>query len=150
MHLAEQVRKVVVPIVEGQGAMLIDVAVRGDHGGRVVEIFVDTDEGVTTELCADISRAISRALDATALFQHRYHLVVSSPGMDRPLVFPRQYPKNIGRRMVVKMRGKDGVETIEGELVGADGERIVVRDTGGKEIEIPYAGILEAKVQMPW
>lgn len=150
MHLAEQVKNLVLPIVEGRGAMVIDIAVRGERGGKVVEVFVDTDEGVTTELCAEISRDISRALDATALFRHRYHLVVSSPGMDRPLIHPRQFPKNAGRPMVVKVRREGTVVTLEGKLAAADGERIALLMVDGATVEIPFGDILDARVKLPW
>jgi|SRR5947209_9825966 len=146
MPLPERIEEIARPVVESHDAYIIDVKVRGESGAKIAELFVDTDEGVTTGLCERISKELSGVLDAAELFRGRYHLVVSSPGVERPLRFPRQFPRNVGRTLKVKIRSGDAVEHVEGTLAGATGEEIQLGLTGENLRTIPYRDIIEARV----
>lgn len=151
MSLLEQIERIARPIVESKGAFLVDIAVRGQESTKVLEVFVDTDTGVTTDLCAEISREISTGLEATDLLQRRYHLVVSSPGLDRPLRFERQYQKNIGRRLSVRYRDEQHqTQRLDGELLSVSPENVVLRVDADDLRSIPFGSIIEAKVKTPW
>ncbi|MGA2623669.1 MAG: ribosome maturation factor [Bacteroidota bacterium] len=138
------------PIVEARGAILVDVSVRGGRGRKVVEVFVDTDEGTTTGLCAEISRDLSSALDQANIVQGRYDLVVSSPGIDRPLRFARQYPRNVGRTLVVKFRKDDRVEKVEGELIEVRPDGFVLQMKSNGPRNFLFDEIVEARVKPAW
>ncbi|TLY28992.1 MAG: ribosome maturation factor RimP [Ignavibacteria bacterium] len=146
MPLPERIEEIARPVVESHDAYIIDVKVRGESGAKIAELFVDTDEGVTTGLCERISKELSGVLDAAELFRGRYHLVVSSPGVERPLRFPRQFPRNVGRTLKVKIRSGDAVENVEGTLAGSTGEEIQLGLTGENLRTIPYRDIIEARV----
>ncbi len=146
IHIGDLAR----PIVEARGALLVDITVRGERSRRVVEVFIDTDQGATTELCAEISRDLSSALDRTNIVQGRYDLVVSSPGIDRPLQFARQYPRNVGRTLVVKFR-KDGlVQKAEGELIEVRPDGFVLRMKNKEPQNFLFDEIIEALVKPAW
>ena len=68
------------------------------------------------------------------------------PGVERPLRFPRQFPRNVGRTLKVKIRSGDAVEHVEGTLAGATGEEIQLGLTGENLRTIPYRDIIEARV----
>jgi len=148
--LKDEIVEIARPLVEARGAFLIDVSVHGERGGRAIEIFLDTDEGVTTQLCADVSRDLGSALDRTNMLNGRYNLVVSSPGTDRPLIFARQYPKNKGRTFVVKYRTSTGIERIEGKLIEAHPERIVLQVGDNESRTLLFDEILDARVKPLW
>jgi ribosome maturation factor RimP len=110
-----------------------------------VEIFADCDSGMTIEKCAIISRHVGKFLEQADLFDTKYTLEVSSPGFNRPLL-KRQYFKNIGRYLRVKMKNDT---VIEGMLSIAEENRIVLDIQEKKEIkkiEINYDDIDEAKL----
>lgn len=93
-----------------------------------LEVFVDSDSGMTFQKCQRISRHLEEYLDLEHPLGEQYVLEVSSPGVDRPLKFWRQYPRNIGRTVEVTTEG------------GAKHK--------GKLIEVtPLAIILEEKVR---
>ena len=150
MTVNEQIRGLVAPIVESKNAFLVDCSVRGDHGEKLVEIFVDTDTGVTTEQCSEISRDLSRALDATNLFSSRYHLVVSSPGLDRPLKFQRQYHHHIGKKLMIKYRNEEQIASIEGTLIEINDNEIVIQQSDDNTKSILLESIAEARVKPAW
>lgn len=124
---------------------VVDVLVSGKKLPRRVLVIIDGDEGVTIDDCADLSRILSKVFEDRAYFgDDNYLLEVSTPGLDHPLKFKRQYFKNTGRNL--KVVTKDA--TKEGKLKEVTDERIVlVQETGtGKkketrEIEIPFSEI---------
>lgn len=75
-----------------------------------IQIFVDTDPGITIEQCSILSRAIGKYFDDENLIDFSYELEVSSPGLSNPLILPRQFRKNIGRELsVVQKNGEKKV-----------------------------------------
>ncbi|MBI1803473.1 MAG: ribosome maturation factor RimP [Ignavibacteriae bacterium] len=150
MSLIEQVEEIARPVVEGRNAFIVDLSIRGNQGQKVVELFIDTDTGVTTEQCAHVSRELSHALDNADLIRGQYHLVVSSPGIDRPLKYPRQYSKNIGRSLAVTVREGDQVGRISGELLDVTGEGITLKTGKDDSRSVRFDEIVDVSVRAPW
>ena len=146
-HLQEVIARIADPVILSKGAFLVDVVIRGDHGRKMVEIFLDHDKGVSTDLCAQVSREVSVALDEANFFQSRYVLVVSSPGLDRPLKFFRQYQKNLGRAIEVKYIHEGSHKSISGNLTAANEQRITMMNAEQEEISISFDTIVEARVK---
>src|SRR5208283_2238307 len=101
MALIENISEMASTILQSIDGYLVDVTVRGERGGSIVEVFVDTDNGVTADECAQINRYVSSEIEKQNLISGRYRLEVSSPGLDRPLKMVRQYKKNIGRQIKI-------------------------------------------------
>lgn len=118
---------------------------RGKHNRPVVEVFVDSVEGVTSDLCTAISRDVGKVLNTLEGFAHTYTLVVSSPGIERPLMYPWQYHKHIGRTLLVKF--PDGEQ--QGTLKAVGHDTITLASVNGEQ-EIAFAVIERAIVQAPW
>lgn len=150
MSTIDRIRPIAEAVVVSQGAYLVDVVIRGEQKRTYLEIYCDTDAGMTTELCSEISREISRALDGQDIFRDRYYLVVSSPGVDRPLKFPRQYPRNIGRTLTIRYRGEEGTETVKGVLTEATAERLGLLCEPDETRVIPWDRVLEGRVHSAW
>lgn len=123
---------------------------------KLVDIIIDADAGVKFEQCHRISRHIENLIDTEGLLGEEYTLEVGSPGISRPLKFPRQYPRNVGRTLEVI--DTEGVKTT-GVLTAADAEKITleyeeVRKEGKKKIketltrELPFEKIKSALVQL--
>ena len=80
---------------------------------------LDGDNGVALQDCIDISRAIENNLDRE---EQDFSLEVASVGVGSPLKMVRQYKKNVGRTVIVKL----ATETIEAELVEANDNFIIL------------------------
>jgi len=137
---------------ENKSLFLIDLDITADNQIRIV---LDGDEGVTVEDCIAVSRAVEHNLDREEL---DFSLEVMSSGLSEPLSSPRQYKKNIGRKLAIKT--KSG-EKIEGEVIAADEESCTLtwsarepkpvgkgKVTVQKEATLPYKDIMEAKVMI--
>jgi len=115
-------------------------------------VTLDGDNGVVLQDCIDVSRSIEHNLDRE---EQDFSLEVASVGVGSPLKLVRQYKKNIGRMLIVKL----AESTIEAELVDANDEFITLawearepkklgkgKETVQKRQEIPYTDIKEAIV----
>jgi ribosome maturation factor RimP len=115
-----------------QDCFLIEVV---DNKKRKIQVFIDKDDGVGFETCRLISRYLEGHLDDDARIRDDYILEVSSPGVDRPLQHPRQYPRNIGRRLsFIDRTGKQ----IEGTLSAVDDEGIELTSVGKEKRTLKY------------
>ncbi|AHM61308.1 hypothetical protein D770_15270 [Flammeovirgaceae bacterium 311] len=104
---------------------LVEIVVTGAARRQKVMVLIDGDEGVTIDECARLSRKISAALEEKDFFEGAWSLEVSSPGVDFPLKYQRQYPKHVGRR--VKVTKPDGT-TVIGPLLGITEEGLRVNE----------------------
>jgi ribosome maturation factor RimP len=156
--------RVLEPVVHAHGAELVDVEFRPERGGWVLRVFVEkagaAEQGLSTreaavnlELCANVSRDLSPALDVVDLIPHAYQLEVSSPGIERPLRTERDFARFAGHKVRIKRRpeqpapaGASGGERIVvGQLSGIDSGRVSVVE-GKRTHEIPFSNIEAARL----
>ncbi len=123
MALADQVLTLLQPYLEDGKYYVVDVQVSGLKLRPRISVLLDSDEGITIQECARISRKLANDLEAEALLDGAYTLEVSSPGVDQPLRLPRQYIKNTGRLLKVSLQ--DG-EVLTGRLTGVSEGGIVL------------------------
>ena len=126
---------------------IVDVKMNGNK----LNILVDGDNGIGIAECAQISRYVGFKLEEENAIETAYNLEVSSPGVDFPLSSQRQYNKNIGRDLAIKMA--DGAKR-EGKLKAVTGTELTIEEKikqKGKKAEliesiIPIEQITETKV----
>lgn len=89
-----------------------------------IEIFLDSDSGVTIKQCTLIARHINKALIEKYGEEFDYELEVGSAGLEHPLKEHRQYVKNIGRQLEVTFL--DGAY-LEGKLTEVGEEQFTIQ-----------------------
>ncbi len=131
---------------------LFIISVRVLPKGRVV-ILVDGDAGVSIEACSAISRYVGFMLEEENLIEAAYTLEVSSPGIDYPLVYLRQYPKHKGRSLDITLLDnskKEGKLTQVDLVTGNVTIEEIKKEKGRKQevstLEIPFTTIKESIV----
>jgi ribosome maturation factor RimP len=100
MDLKTQVEQIVESLLE-ENYFLVDLQIGGTSQRPKINIFLDGDAGISIDYCAEISRKAGKILDEK--IEAAYILEVSSPGIDAPLKFIRQYKKNIGRKVKIQL-----------------------------------------------
>lgn len=107
---------------------------------------------VTVDDCAAVSRAVNAALEEAPEAPVDYILEVSSPGVERPLVRPRDYERFAGRE--AKLRGygplASGSRQLTGVLRGLVGEASVALEVEGERVEVPIEAIAKAHLVYRW
>jgi ribosome maturation factor RimP len=144
----EHLIEVLTPVVSATGHDLEDLTVTTAGRRSLVRVVVDADGGVDLDAVADISRAISEALDTDApggaAFAGPYVLEVTSPGVDRPLTEPRHWRRAVGRLVEATV----GDSTVTGRISCADDAGIVLEVADGTQREIPWSELGRGKVQV--
>jgi ribosome maturation factor RimP len=106
-------------------------------GGRLtLRVFIHSPRGVTLDDCARVSSSLSDMLDTEDLIQSRYTLEVSSLGLDRPLLTPRDFKRRIGERVKITYGDEKGQMSVEGLLKDSDEAEVRI-DVDGETITIP-------------
>ena len=145
-QILRKIEEIAVPIIERHGAFLTELLLRGELRSKVLEVYVDTDEGITIDVCTSISRELSEALDAQEVIAGAYRLDVSSPDLSRPIRVLRQYTKNTGRVLSVTYID-DGIErVVEGKAESADAAGVTIRTGAAAITTIPMAAIQHAYI----
>ena len=101
--LDARVAAIVEPVIEDLGYRLVRTSISAANG-CTLQIMAERPDGtMTVEDCETISRAVSPALDVEDPINRAYHLEVSSPGIDRPLVRAGDFERWAGHEMKVEM-----------------------------------------------
>ena len=126
------------------------------HAHNKLDVFIDSDTGITFEKCQKISRYLEQYLDEEGWLGEKYVLEVSSPGVSRPLKLRRQYPRNIGRKVEVGLLGgesKEGTLLAVGEEDITIEQKVRVKEGNRKkmqvlQVKIPFTDIKKAVVKI--
>jgi ribosome maturation factor RimP len=123
---------------------------------KKIEVFLDSDSGITFDKCQKISRFLEEYIDANGWLGDTYTLEVSSPGVSRPLEQWRQYPRNLGRTLEITLQDKS---VRSGVLTAVHPDHILLKEeiktkegkktsTERVETAIPFAHIAKAIVKI--
>ncbi len=143
--IVEKLTLLVGPIVEDLHLELVELLYRKEQHGWVIRIIIYAEGGITLEHCQSVSREVSYLLDVEDFIDKKYHLEVTSPGLDRPLTTPRDFERNVGKKIKVTLVDGDEVISVSGTIVKVDGEDIAVR-TESEEIEFHCTEVKKAKL----
>lgn len=145
------IEKIIGEVLEPTPAFfLVQVKIKPTNN---VKVFLDGDSGITIEQCIKVNRKLYAALEEMQMYPDGdFSLEVSSPGVGEPLLLKRQYVKNVGRLLEVKLQD----ETILlGTLKATTDSGIVLETTSGKgkkavttEHTLLFTIIKEASVQI--
>ncbi len=141
----DQVKALISPIVDDLGLELVDLMLRNEQEGLTLRVVIYRAEGVNIDLCARVSREISRLLEVEDPIASAYKLEVSSPGLTRPLTTSRDFMRNRGKKVKIKFAGQQGPLTSVGVIEDADDEKVRLT-VEGEEMAINMADIHKAKL----
>jgi ribosome maturation factor RimP len=144
------------------GFELVELEVAGNRARPILRVYIDLPDSVpgepsvSLEDCTKVSRGLEPMLDQYEGLSDRYLLEVSSPGVERPLVRPRDWRRFAGQE--VSVRGKNTLagkaRRLEGELLGTagdeDNESVRLRLAGGEEVEFPLREVDKAHLVYRW
>ncbi|MEK7410236.1 MAG: ribosome maturation factor RimP [Actinomycetota bacterium] len=151
--VVERVHLLVAPIVADLGLEFYDL----EFVGGVLKIVVDTpvpsEQGVSLDTIALITRLVSREFDHSDPMPGRYTLEVTSPGLERTLRLPRHFQHEIGKTVALRLhQSLNGERRIQGSIVSADNQAVTVRtdDVANTDVVIPYQLIDRARTVFEW
>ncbi|HVX83003.1 MAG: ribosome maturation factor RimP [Devosia sp.] len=152
--LEQRIARIVEPAANDMGYALVRVKVTAENGCTLQIMAEDADGRFTIEDCERLSKDLSPILDVEDPIDREYHLEVSSPGIDRPLVRARDFKRYVGHEARVELAEMiEGRKRFRGVIKAADDESVTIhlpdaprdRDPDHK---LPLAMIAEAKLIM--
>ncbi len=123
-NIEQQLTDIIQEPVNALGFELVGVEyIRGRY--PVLRVYIDSENGITVDDCADVSRQISAVLDVEDPIKDAYNLEVSSPGMDRPLFTLEHYQRFVGEEVTISLRipvanrrkWKGQIKSIDNEMI---------------------------------
>lgn len=142
----ERLASEIEPILEKMGIELVDLEFKRDQVGRVLRIFIDKPDGIDLDTCSRASEVISNRLDEIDIIETTYNLEVSSPGVERPLVKPKDFQRFIGRKVAVKTAEPiDGRRKFKGVLTEASVEGFKI-ESNGQTLDFKYDNLKKANL----
>jgi ribosome maturation factor RimP len=153
---ARRIEDIVAPSLAAMGYDVVRVLLSGGRN-PTLQIMAEPANGraMSVEDCTEISRTVSALLDVEDPLPMAYTLEVSSPGIDRPLVRPRDYERYAGfEARVDTVAPVDGRKRFRGTILGLAGEHVRLKPTDGiagaaavdGAVEIPLSAIHRAKL----
>lgn len=126
--LDARVAAIVEPVIADLGYRLVRVKISAANG-CTLQIMAERPDGtMSVHDCEAISRAVSPALDVDDPINRAYHLEISSPGIDRPLVRESDFVRWAGHEAKVEMAVPlDGRKRFRGILTGVEDGKAVLR-----------------------
>ncbi|MEM7696064.1 MAG: ribosome maturation factor RimP [Pseudomonadota bacterium] len=144
-----KVAAIVAPSLEALGYRLVRVRITGQNGMTVQVMAERADGTLTIEDCEAISHAVGPALDVEDPISRAYHLEVSSPGIDRPLVRADDLARAVGHEAKVETALPiDGRRKFRGTITGADSASLTVRlaEMGSPSVTLPLTELTDARL----
>jgi ribosome maturation factor RimP len=153
----EKIISALEPVLSVHAVDCVELVWRTDRGEAVLEVTVERPEtrdpgaGVTLDLCAEISRDLSAALDATDCIARRYRLEVGSPGVERALYGAHDFERFAGQEAKLKLKQPvRGEYVVTGTLEGLDAEGRIQISIRGKLAAVELADVDKARLVFAW
>jgi ribosome maturation factor RimP len=150
--IASKIEEIARRVAEPEGLEVVEVEVKGGGAHRFVRISIDKPEGVTHGDCEQVSLQVGTILDVEDVVPGgRYTLEVSSPGVERKLLQPKDYQRFQGKKAKITLRDPlEGRRNWDGTLAGFENGEISLETQPGKTIRFPFDQVQKANLKFEW
>ena len=127
----EEIKAFLENIAAPMGIEIVDAEVKGYN----LTVFIETESGVDLDTCEKFHNAIMEPIDELdPSYGAAYTLNVSSPGLDRPFKTARDFERNLGKEVEVKLFAPlKGKKFLEGVLSAFDNNSVTITIGGAEE-----------------
>ncbi len=134
------------PSVEQVGKELLGIEFINAGKHSVLRLFIDHENGIDVDDCAEVSRQVSAILDVEDPISSEYSLEVSSPGLDRPLFDLAHFEAVVGETVDVKLSiPLNGRRKFKGVLDAVENDMLIVI-VDGQDYELPHSNVDKANL----
>lgn len=147
----EILEDIIKKVCKKMNVQLYDWKLRGIRSNQSLVVYITRKDGVTLHDCQRVSQEIEDELDMRDIFDSRYVLEVSSPGLSRNLNTLQHFIDAVDELVKVKyLNNKNKIETVKGILASADECSISIKLDEKKNINLFYEQIKNARTVFNW
>ena len=152
MTLQERITAIAERAAAREGLEVWNVEVLGAGRSRLVRIFIDKPDGVTLADCELMSQQVGTVLDVEDVVpDQRYHLEVSSPGVERRLFKLEHFARFVGQKARIALREPfENQRRWEGILAGVEEGMILLETANGASMRFSMDQIEKANLKFEW
>ena len=145
--VVDKVRDYLNTLLPSMELELFDVQFRKEGHGWVLRVFIDSETGVSLNNCSDVSRELGHFLDVEDPVDHKYHLEVSSPGLERPIRSIKELRRFADKTVKVKLHDAIGGQKVFIGIVDEiNDDRIRLKLVDGESVEFSFEDINKARL----
>ena len=119
------------PVITALGYEMLGIEYFKQKDGSLLRLYIDSDAGITIDDCTRVNHQVIGVLDVHDPIKERYHLEISSPGLDRPLFTLKQFQRFLGQQVKIKLREKiDERRKFTGVIKAIEETAVLVSEEG--------------------
>jgi ribosome maturation factor RimP len=149
-NVKERVRELLADWLPSNGYELWNVEFVKSGNSRNLNVYVDKESGMGADDCEVVSKYLSGKLDEDDLIDGNYYLIVSSPGMDRPLLTDAHFIRYKGTPVDVSLyKGVDGLKAYGGILGERTADTLyIIMEDDRREVALPRGLVSKVRLQV--
>ena len=146
-----KIEEIVQRVAQSEGIEVVEVELKGGGRNQLLRISIDKPEGVTHGDCELISQQVGTILDVEDVLPGHYTLEVSSPGVERKLLKPKDFERFQGKKAKISLREPiDNSRHWEGTLAGFHDGVVTLATAAGKSVEFRLDQVEKANLKFEW
>ena len=147
----ERTGKLLLPILEEHGFELVDVEFVKEGSSFYLRGYIDKPGGITVDDCEIVSRALEKKLDACDFIRESYILEISSPGLGRPLKKEKDFVRNQGKEIELRLyKPFEHEKEWTGTLTFWDKGTVTILTAEGRELSFQRAETALIREAVEW
>ncbi len=144
----QQLEDLLEPVVASMDYEFVGLEFISQGRHSILRIFIDSENGVGVDDCANVSRQLSAVLDVEDPISNEYSLEISSPGLNRPLFKLSQYEQFIGEEVkfkTIRPQLENGQRKFKGVITAVKNNNVVF-DIENESLSVPFSDIEKANI----
>jgi len=141
----DEIEPEIAQMLEAFGYELVLAELKGPAGGQSLTLYVDKPGGMHSSDCAEMAKKVSVLLETIDSSRHNYEIVISSPGVDRPLARETDFERFAGEMARLTLEKAEGRQTLTGTIKGLTGSCVVMQ-IDGDTVEIALSSLVAARL----
>ena len=149
-EVISKVEEIARRVAASEGIEVLEVEFKGSGGNQLLRISIDRPEGVSHADCELVSHQVGTILDVEDVVSGHYTLEVSSPGVERKLLKPKDYIRFQGKKAKVVLREPlENRRHWEGTLAGLEDGALLL-EAAGRTVRVPLEQVQRANLKFEW
>ncbi len=147
----KRTEELILPILEENGFELVDVEFVKEGSTWYLRSYIDKPGGISVDDCELVSRALEEKLDREDFISEAYILEVSSPGLGRPLKKDKDYVRNEGKEIEIRLyKSFEHEKEFRGVLKSWSKDQVTIVTEEGRELEFPRKDLALVREAFDW